>query len=158
MIGAGLAGLSAALSLTAAGRSVIVHEAGPAAGGRCRSYFDKELGLRIDNGNHLLLSGNTAAKAYIAEIQRRRSLQRPADTGRFPFIDVKTNERWTVRPNNGRIPWWIFRADRRVPNTRLSDYWAWRGSSASATTPRSPTACGAAGCTGACWNRSRSPR
>jgi squalene-associated FAD-dependent desaturase len=123
VIGAGLAGLSAALSLTAAGRTVTVHEAGLAAGGRCRSYFDKELGLRIDNGNHLLLSGNVAAKAYIAEIQAQDQFQSDSQAI-FPFVDVKTDERWSVRPNRGRIPWWIFRADRRVPNTRLSDYWA----------------------------------
>ena len=61
VIGAGLAGLSAALALTAAGRAVTVWEAGPAAGGRCRSYLDRELGIRVDNGNHLLLSGNTDA-------------------------------------------------------------------------------------------------
>ena len=35
IIGAGLAGLSAALTATA--RAVTVYEAGPAAGGRCRS-------------------------------------------------------------------------------------------------------------------------
>jgi hydroxysqualene dehydroxylase len=121
VIGAGLSGLSAALSLTAEGRSVTVHEAGPAAGGRCRSYLDKELGLRIDNGNHLLLSGNRAAMAYIAEIgaqERFRTVSRAI----FPFADLNTGERWTVRPNNGRIPWWIFSAGRRVPDTRLSDY------------------------------------
>jgi squalene-associated FAD-dependent desaturase len=122
VIGAGLSGLSAALSLTAAGRSVIVHEAGPAAGGRCRSYFDKELGLRIDNGNHLLLSGNRAAKAYIAEIQAEDRFQ-VLNQAVFPFVDVATGERWAIRPNNGRIPWWVLRTDRRVPATRLSDYW-----------------------------------
>jgi squalene-associated FAD-dependent desaturase len=122
VIGAGLAGLSAALSLTAAGRSVIVHEAGPAAGGRCRSYFDKELGLRIDNGNHLLLSGNRAAKAYIAEIQAEDRFGVLAQAI-FPFVDLQTGERWAVRPNSGRIPWWVLRADRSVPDTRLSDYW-----------------------------------
>jgi squalene-associated FAD-dependent desaturase len=121
VIGAGLSGLAAALSLTAKGRSVIVHEAGPAAGGRCRSYFDKELGLRIDNGNHLLLSGNRAARAYIAEIGAQDAFQ-VLDQAIFPFADIKTGERWAVRPNKGRIPWWIFRADRRVPETRLADY------------------------------------
>jgi squalene-associated FAD-dependent desaturase len=122
VIGAGLAGLSAALSLTAAGRSVIVHEAGPAAGGRCRSYFDKELGLRIDNGNHLLLSGNRAAKAYIAEIQAEDRFH-VLSKAIFPFVDVNTGERWAVQPSMGRIPWWVLRNDRRVPETRLSDYW-----------------------------------
>jgi hydroxysqualene dehydroxylase len=121
VIGAGLAGLSAALSLTADGRTVTVHEAGPVAGGRCRSYFDKELGLRIDNGNHLLLSGNRAAQAFIAEIGAPASF-RVLNQAIFPFIDVKTGERWAVRPNQGRIPWWVFRPDRRVPGTFLSDY------------------------------------
>ena len=121
VIGAGLAGLSAALSLTAEGRSVIVHEAGPAAGGRCRSYHDKELGLRIDNGNHLLLSGNRAARAYIKEIGADGAFQ-VLKEAKFPFMDLKTGERWVVRPNNGRIPWWVLKASRRVPETRLSDY------------------------------------
>ena len=40
----------------------------------------------------------------------------------FPFMDLKTGERWVVHPNNGRIPWWVLRASRRVPETRLSDY------------------------------------
>jgi hydroxysqualene dehydroxylase len=122
VIGAGLAGLSAALSLTSRGHSVVVHEAGPAAGGRCRSYFDKELGLRIDNGNHLLLSGNKTARIYIAEIGAEDQFQ-VLDQAAFPFLDVNTGERWVVRPNNGRIPWWVLKADRRVPETRLSDYW-----------------------------------
>jgi hydroxysqualene dehydroxylase len=121
VIGAGLAGLSAALSLTAKGRAVVVHEAGPAAGGRCRSYHDKELGLRVDNGNHLLLSGNRAAKAYIREIGAEGAFQ-ALSQAIFPFMDLKTGDRWTLRPNKGRIPWWVFVADRRVPETRLSDY------------------------------------
>jgi squalene-associated FAD-dependent desaturase len=121
VIGAGLSGLSAALSLTANGRAVTVHEAGPAAGGRCRSYHDKELGLRIDNGNHLLLSGNGAARAYIAEIGAEDAF-RILDRAIFPFMDLKTGDRWALRPNRGRIPWWIFSASRRVPETRLSDY------------------------------------
>lgn len=121
VIGAGLAGLTAALSLSAEGRFVTVHEAGPAAGGRCRSYLDKELGLRIDNGNHLLLSGNKAAKAYITEIGAADFFEVPHHAV-FPFMDLKTGERWVVRPNAGRIPWWVLKADRRVPETRLSDY------------------------------------
>ncbi len=121
VIGAGLAGLAAALSLTAAGWRVVVHEAGPFAGGRCRSYFDKELDLRIDNGNHLLLSGNTAARAYISEIGAEDAFQ-VRQSAVFPFFDVQTSERWTIRPNAGRFPWWIFSDGRRVPQTRLSDY------------------------------------
>lgn len=121
VIGAGLAGLAAALSLAAAGRLVTLHEAGPAAGGRCRSFLDKELGLRIDNGNHLLLSGNSAAKTYIAEIEATDAFN-IASRAIFPFMDLETGERWSVRPNDGRIPWWIFSTSRRVPATRPFDY------------------------------------
>ena len=122
VIGAGLAGLSAALSLTRVGRPVTVHEAAPVAGGRCRSYFDRELGLRIDNGNHLILSGNRAAMAYLEEIGAENRMTRP-EQPLFPFMDLKTGDRWVVRPNRGRIPWWVFSSQRRVPETRLSDYW-----------------------------------
>jgi hydroxysqualene dehydroxylase len=122
VIGAGLAGLAAALSLTKAGCSVVLHESGPAAGGRCRSYFDKELDLRIDNGNHLLLSGNRAAQAFIAEIGAAGRFD-IHDRAVFPFLDIKTGERWAVQLNNGRIPWWVLDANRRVPGTRLADYW-----------------------------------
>jgi squalene-associated FAD-dependent desaturase len=121
VIGAGLAGLSAGLAVQQAGRSVAIYESGSVAGGRCRSYFDRELGLRVDNGNHLLLSGNRSTFAYVKTIgaeDRFGGPQQPV----FPFIDLKTGDRWTVRPNLGRVPWWIFAAGRRVPDTRLSDY------------------------------------
>jgi hydroxysqualene dehydroxylase len=121
VIGAGLAGLSAALALVDAGRCVVLYEAGPSAGGRCRSYQDRALGLTIDNGNHLLLSGNAAAFAYLDRIGARDTMGGP-DAPVFPFIDVASGARWTVRPNGGRIPWWIFAPDRRVPGTKATDY------------------------------------
>ena len=123
VIGAGLAGLSAAVALTAAGRQVTLHEAGPAAGGRCRSYFDRELGCRIDNGNHLLLSGNSATAEYLATIGAAGSLTGP-DVPLFPFVDVASGARWTLAPSRGRIPWWVLRPHRRVPGTRARDYFS----------------------------------
>jgi phytoene dehydrogenase-like protein len=62
VVGAGLSGLSAAVTLAAKGIAVELSEAAGQAGGRCRSYFDSQLGLTIDNGNHLVLSGNHAVK------------------------------------------------------------------------------------------------
>jgi len=123
VIGAGLAGLSAALALVDAGRPVALYEASPQAGGRCRSYFDHELGCVVDNGNHLLLSGNRAAFAYLDRIGARHTLGGPAAPA-FPFLDVRSGERWTVQPSAGRLPWWIFDRSRRVPDTRVRDYLA----------------------------------
>src|SRR5262245_9498878 len=68
IVGAGLAGLSAAVGLTGTDCEVVVHELARHAGGRCRSYFEPALGLTIDNGNHLLLSANRAALAFLQAI------------------------------------------------------------------------------------------
>ena len=121
IIGAGLAGLSAAVALTQAGHRVTLYESGPAAGGRCRSYFDRALGCRIDNGNHLLLSGNRAALDFLATIGASDTLTGPA-MPIFPFIDLASGERWTVAPNLGRIPWWVFSRARGVKGARLAEF------------------------------------
>ncbi len=68
---------------------VALYEAAGQAGGRCRSYFDETLGCRLDNGNHLLVSGNTAAMAYIAETNAAATFK-TADMRRFPFLDIKS--------------------------------------------------------------------
>jgi squalene-associated FAD-dependent desaturase len=109
--------------LVEGGKAVTIHEAGPAAGGRCRSYFDRELGCRIDNGNHLLLSGNTAAAAYLARIGASDSLTGPVDPV-FPFIDRADGSRWVLHLDAGRVPFWIFDRKRRVPGTGWRDYLA----------------------------------
>lgn len=121
VIGAGLAGLAAATQLAARGRRVIVHEAARMAGGRCRSYYDQQLGLTIDNGNHLLLACNRAAMAYLARIGAKDALAGP-DECAFDFIDLVHGERWILRPNAGRLPWWTFSPARRVPGTTATDY------------------------------------
>ena len=121
IVGAGLAGLAAAVALAAEGSRVRLYEASAHAGGRCRSYFDDELGCRVDNGNHLLLAGNRRALDYLDRIGARDTLEGPEDTV-FAFIDAQTGQRWSIRPNRGAVPWWIFRRARRVPHTRAADY------------------------------------
>jgi hydroxysqualene dehydroxylase len=123
IIGAGLAGLAAALKLTAHGERVVVHEATAFAGGRCRSYHDAAVGMVIDNGNHLLLSGNRAALEFLRDIGAEHRLIGPS-SAEFQFVDLATRQRWTLRFNDGRLPWWIFDAKRRMPGTRPSDYLA----------------------------------
>ncbi|MGA8652870.1 MAG: FAD-dependent oxidoreductase, partial [Xanthobacteraceae bacterium] len=121
IIGAGLAGLSAAVRLTARGRNVVVHEATAFAGGRCRSYYDASVGMTIDNGNHLLLSGNHAALGYLRSIGAEHRLIGPAGA-EFSFADLASGARWTLRFNDGPIPFWVFDPARRVPGTRVLDY------------------------------------
>lgn len=121
VVGAGLAGLSCAIRLTEAGRRVALHETARMAGGRCRSYYDAALDLVIDNGNHLLLSGNRAARDYAARIGAADALVGP-DECAFDFLDMRCGQRWRLRPNASRIPWWIFVKARGVPGAGALDY------------------------------------
>ena len=123
IIGAGLAGLAAALRLAPHAREVFIHEAAPQAGGRCRSYFDATLGMVIDNGNHLLLSGNHAVQAFLRETGTQAGLVGPK-AAEFAFIDLASGARWHLRPNDGPLPWWIFVPQRRVPGTQIREYLA----------------------------------
>ncbi len=118
VIGAGLAGLSAAVRLAQAGIAVTVHEATRQAGGRCRSYDDAATGMHIDNGTHLLLSGNHAAIGYLNSIGVAPEFA-PAD---FHFVDGANGERWVLRLGDQRVPWWMFSPSSRVPGTGITDY------------------------------------
>ena len=121
VIGAGLSGLAAAVRLAERGERVIVHEQAGQAGGRCRSYEDPQLGITIDNGNHLLLSGNHAALSYLELIGAADRLIGP-DRAEFAFMDLKSGERWMVRINDGIIPWWLFDANARPAGTSAMDF------------------------------------
>ena len=121
VIGAGLAGLSAAVKLAGRGERVAVHEAAGQAGGRCRSYHDPALDMEIDNGNHLLLSANYAAAGYLRTIGATNCLIGPPGAD-FAFVDLASGARWVLHINDGRLPWWIFRAGNRVPGTTALDY------------------------------------
>jgi squalene-associated FAD-dependent desaturase len=123
IVGAGLAGLSCAVTLAEKGTAVALYEAAPQAGGRCRSYFDSTLGAVIDNGNHLLLSANHAALGFLETIGARDRLVGPR-RAMIPFLDLDTLTAWQLDFGDGRIPRWILRRATRVPGTRLLDYLA----------------------------------
>jgi squalene-associated FAD-dependent desaturase len=121
IIGAGISGLAAAVRLANANYKVHLHEATQQAGGRCRSYFDAQTNLTIDNGNHLLLSGNRHALAYAKSIGTEAGLVGPKHA-QFPFVDITTGQRWLLDLGDGRLPLWLFDESRRVPDTGLRDY------------------------------------
>ncbi|MGE3691733.1 MAG: hydroxysqualene dehydroxylase HpnE [Novosphingobium sp.] len=121
VIGAGLAGLSAALELARAGAQVHLAESAPRAGGRCRSYHDPQLGQVIDNGNHFTFSGNQAVARFLETIGSAGMLEGP-EHAEFPFHDLAEDSRWTLRVNDGRLPWWVF--TQRTPGTSLAEHLA----------------------------------
>lgn len=121
VVGAGLAGLSAAVALRRKGIQVSIFEAAAQAGGRCRSYHDPQLGMMIDNGNHLVLSGNQAVARFRKRVGASTPLAGP-DEAAFAFHDLRDGQSWTIRINKGRLPWWVLFPSRRVPSTRLRDY------------------------------------
>jgi hydroxysqualene dehydroxylase len=124
VIGAGLAGLSAATLLAARGAQVELIEAAGQAGGRCRSYFDPAIGGIIDNGNHLVLSGNRAVNDYLKRIGASGALSGP-QRAEADFTDLRDGTRWTLRPDEGPLPFWIFRNGCRVPGSHAGDYAAY---------------------------------
>src|SRR5512140_2136157 len=102
IIGAGLAGLSAAVSCVGSDREIVVHELARHAGGRCRSYFEPALGMTIDNGHHLLLSANDAAFSFLKTIGSEGRLAGP-DEAKSALADLASGESWTLHPNEGPI-------------------------------------------------------
>jgi squalene-associated FAD-dependent desaturase len=121
VIGAGLAGLSAAIELARGGATVRLADSAPRAGGRCRSYHDKALNQIIDNGNHFVFSGNQAVNRYLATIGTGHMLEGPAHAD-FAFHDLRDGSRWTLAVNDGPVPLWVFDKRRRTPGTTLNEH------------------------------------
>ena len=105
-----------------AARSVVVHEATAFAGGRCRSYHDA-VGRHDDRQRQSSAAVRQSRRARLSAQHRRRApagqVRRRAE---FSFADLASGERWTLRFNDGRIPFWVFDPSRRVPGTGVLDY------------------------------------
>jgi zeta-carotene desaturase len=82
IIGAGLAGLAAAVRLASRRVPVLLLERRPGAGGRAWSFTDRGTGETVDNGQHLLIAGyaatfrflRTIGSDHLLTIQRRPGL------------------------------------------------------------------------------------
>jgi squalene-associated FAD-dependent desaturase len=68
VIGAGWAGLSAAVRLADAGRRVVVVEQSPRLGGRATAFTDRETGERVDNGQHALFGCYADTYAFLRRL------------------------------------------------------------------------------------------
>jgi squalene-associated FAD-dependent desaturase len=68
VIGAGFAGVSAAVRLARGGARVLVLEAKARLGGRATSFVDRESGVLVDNGQHVLLGCYRETFAFLREI------------------------------------------------------------------------------------------
>ncbi len=68
IVGAGIAGLSCAYFLKKKNPKckTVVYEAAGRIGGRCYSFEDKELNLRLDNATHVILGGNKYASTLFS--------------------------------------------------------------------------------------------
>ncbi len=120
VVGAGVAGLAAAVAGVRAGLGVALHEAAGQAGGRCRSFHDATLDRLIDNGNHLIVGANQSVFGYLADIGAPDALS-PLDPPRFDFLDATNGETWTLQPKDGFLPFWLLGKQGRVPGGGVGD-------------------------------------
>ncbi len=152
VIGGGVAGLSAALSLAEAGVLVHLYEAATHLGGRCRSLPDQRFGTAIDNGSHLLFSANRATLDFLRRIGAPSTGLAGADA--LTFHDLDDGTRWRIVPG-GESALWLLGRGLRIPGAsrwRLLEQ-GWRLSSAppgSRVGDRIPTE-------GALWRRFWTP-
>ncbi len=87
VIGAGFAGLSAAVRLVEHGARVVVLEARRQLGGRATAFRDPQTGEWVDNGQHLLLGCYRETLAFLAAVGAAdRVAAQPALE--VPFVDV----------------------------------------------------------------------
>ena len=115
VVGAGVAGLAAAVSAVLAGHDVRIHEAAPEAGGRCRTVTAPD-GTRHDNGTHVLLGANHAALAFLDTIGAADRWTEPEPDG-LPLVDLADGRSARV----GLTPGAWLRPDRRPPGLDLLD-------------------------------------
>ncbi|MBM1175133.1 hydroxysqualene dehydroxylase [Microvirga arabica] len=115
IVGAGVAGLSAALAVTADGGEAVLYEAAPHPGGRCRTLHPAD-GFDHDNGTHVLFTANGRALDLLKTVGARERWCEPEPKG-LPLYDGRTGEMRRV----GLSPWSWLRPSRRPQGLTLPD-------------------------------------
>lgn len=92
VVGAGFAGLAAAVRLAGKGRKVVLVEATSKGGGRSRSFQHAESGWELDNGQHLMMGCYYETLSFLRAIGAEHNV----DFQRNLAIDM-------VRPGGGRV-------------------------------------------------------
>ena len=86
IIGAGVAGLSAATALAHAGRTVLVLDARSQPGGRATAFADRDTGELVDNGQHVLFGCYRATFEFLRRIGAMDNI-RVQPSLAVPYID-----------------------------------------------------------------------
>ncbi len=115
IVGAGIAGLSAALAVTADGGEAVLYEAAPQPGGRCRTLHPAD-GFTHDNGTHVLFTANAHALDLLKAVGARDRWIEPEPRG-LPLYRGRTGEMRRV----GLSPWSWLSPSRRPDGLTLAD-------------------------------------
>ena len=122
IVGAGVSGLTAAVRMAEAGGfDVTLHERADRAGGKRRSVYDSAAGLEYEGNVGFALAGWRAFGGMLDTLEAA-DRWRVAAQSELAFVDLASNERWTLSPNPGPLPWWPMSARRRAPRTAAPDY------------------------------------
>ena len=102
VVGAGLAGLAAAVALAGDGRRGRAVRSGAACRRALPLLFRCRARLPHRQRQPSAAVRQPAALAYLERIGALDTLRRGRPRRRFPFVDLATGERWALRPNRGR--------------------------------------------------------
>ncbi len=101
IVGGGVAGLSAAVHLAAAGRTVHLYDRRQHLGGRTTSWRDDVTGDTVDNGQHLLMGCYHETIRYL-DLIGSRHLARLQPNLHIDFADVETGQHASL--STGSLP------------------------------------------------------
>ena len=117
VIGAGWAGLSAAVNAADNGCEVTVYESGHTLGGRARRVQSPQLGSTIDNGQHIMLGAYTHSLALMA----RLGVDMDQALLRQPLTIERLDQRFHLALPTLPKPWHLLTGLLKARGLRLSD-------------------------------------